>query len=227
MACTVLRGDRRRNAAVLPDTGYNAALLAQRLGAGNVVTIEVDSELAHTARVTQEHTATGSIIDKASFMTLRQQRFTQPKLTLTADDDAHATTRSPTSTRHGRLKSRLRPMRGLKQLRFTHTDDHSCGGDHVIPGDKGSVGIMAGRTSPHVQAQARSDRLDSRRRTHEFVNCCLACVRVGAVGSCQSRTPRRCGSGGASSGECARTACPLRSRVARMGLVNGSVRGVP
>ena len=143
-------------------TGYNAALLAQRLGAGNVVTIEIDNELAHTARnalkatgydavtvvtgdgaqgyppaapfdrvlstaavhqvpyswvdqtrpgglvitpwgtdyynggllvltVTKERTATGSIIDKASFMTLRQQRFTQPELTLTADDDTHAT----------------------------------------------------------------------------------------------------------------------------------------
>jgi len=142
-------------------TGYNAALLAQRLGAGNVVTIEIDPELAQTARhalktagydavtvvtgdgaqgyppaapfdevlstaavqqvpydwveqtrpgglvltpwgtdyynggllalsVTEEHTAVGTIIDKASFMTLRQQRFTEPRLTLTAEDDAHA-----------------------------------------------------------------------------------------------------------------------------------------
>ncbi len=143
-------------------TGYNAALLAHRLGAGNVVTVEIDSELAQSARnalkatgydavtvvtgdgaqgyppaapfdrvlstaavhqvpyrwvdqtrpgglvitpwgadyynggllvltVTAERTAVGSIVDKASFMTLRQQRFTQPRLTLTADDDVHAT----------------------------------------------------------------------------------------------------------------------------------------
>ncbi|MGH3784295.1 MAG: methyltransferase domain-containing protein [Pseudonocardiaceae bacterium] len=142
-------------------TGYNAALLAHRLGASNVVTIEIDSDLAQTARctlkaagydpvtvvtgdgaqgyppaapfdrvlstaaiqqvpynwvkqtrpgglvitpwgtdyynggllvltVTHEHTAVGSIVDKASFMALRQQRFTQHGLTLTADDDAHA-----------------------------------------------------------------------------------------------------------------------------------------
>lgn len=142
-------------------TGYNAALLAQRLGAENVTTIEIDNGLAQTARgalkaagydavtvvtgdggqgyppaapfdrilstaavqqvpyswvdqtrpgglvitpwgtdyynggllvltVTQEHTAVGSIVDKASFMTLRQQRRTQPSLTLTAEDDAHA-----------------------------------------------------------------------------------------------------------------------------------------
>jgi hypothetical protein len=32
----------------------------------------------------------GSIIDKASFMALRQQRFSRPGLTLTEDDDAHA-----------------------------------------------------------------------------------------------------------------------------------------
>ncbi|MGH3921546.1 MAG: methyltransferase domain-containing protein [Pseudonocardiaceae bacterium] len=143
-------------------TGYNAALLAHRLGAGNVTTIEIDSDLAQSARgalkaagydavtvvtgdgaqgypptapfdrvlstaavqrvpsswvdqtrpgglmitpwgtdyynggllalsVTEEHTAIGSIIDKASFMTLRQQRFTRPRLTLTAADDAQAT----------------------------------------------------------------------------------------------------------------------------------------
>jgi protein-L-isoaspartate(D-aspartate) O-methyltransferase len=142
-------------------TGYNAALLAQRLGARNVVSIEIDPELAQTARsalkatgyhavtvitgdgaqgyppaapfdrvlstaavqqipygwvhqtrpgglvltpwgtdyynggllalsVTEERTAIGSIIDKASFMTLRQQRFRRPGLTLTAEDDAHA-----------------------------------------------------------------------------------------------------------------------------------------
>ncbi|MBV8541258.1 MAG: methyltransferase domain-containing protein [Pseudonocardiales bacterium] len=143
-------------------TGYNAALLAQRLDAGNVVTIEIDPELAQTARnaltaagydavtvvtgdgaqgyppaapfdrvlsttavqqvpydwvdqtrpgglvitpwgtdyynggllvltVTEEHTALGCLVDKASFMTLRQQRLTRPGLTLTAEDDAHAT----------------------------------------------------------------------------------------------------------------------------------------
>jgi len=142
-------------------TGYNAALLAHRLGAGNVVTIEIDSDLAQTARsalkaagydavtvvsgdgaqgyppaapfdrvlstaavqqvpyswvdqtrpggllitpwgtdyynggllaltITEEHTAAGSIIDKASFMTLRQQRFSRPGLTLTAEDDTRA-----------------------------------------------------------------------------------------------------------------------------------------
>lgn len=142
-------------------TGYHAALLAQRLGADNVVSVEVDPELAQMARnalkatgydavtvitgdgvqgyppsapfdrvlstaavhqvpyswvdqtrpgglvitpwgsdyynggllaltVTAERTAVGSIIDKASFMTLRQQRFTQPGLTLSAKDDAHA-----------------------------------------------------------------------------------------------------------------------------------------
>lgn len=142
-------------------TGYNAALLAHRLGAGNVVTIEIDNDLAQRARealsaagygavtvvtgdggqgyppaapfdrvlstaavqqvpyhwvdqtrpgglvitpwgtdyynggllaltVTEERTAVGSIVDKASFMTLRQHRFTPPALTLTAEDDAHA-----------------------------------------------------------------------------------------------------------------------------------------
>jgi len=142
-------------------TGYTAALLAQRLGARNVVSIEIDPELAQTARsaltavgyeavtvvtgdgekgyppaapfdrvlstaavqqvpydwvdqtrpgglvitpwgteyynggllalsVTEAHTAVGSIIGKASFMTLRQQRLTGPRLTLTAEDDAHA-----------------------------------------------------------------------------------------------------------------------------------------
>lgn len=142
-------------------TGYNAALLAHRLGASNVITIEIDNDLAQTARcalkaagydpvtvvtgdgaqgyppaapfdrvlstaaiqqvpynwvkqtrpgglvitpwgtdyynggllvltVTHEHTAVGSIVDKASFMTLRQQRFPQHGPTLTADDDAHA-----------------------------------------------------------------------------------------------------------------------------------------
>jgi protein-L-isoaspartate(D-aspartate) O-methyltransferase len=143
-------------------TGYNAALLAQRLGARNVVTIEIDPELAQTARnalkaagyeavtvvtgdgaqgyppaapfdrvlstaavqqvpydwvdqtrpgglvitpwgtdyynggllaltVTEERVAVGSIVAKASFMTLRQQRFSRPSLILTEDDDAHAT----------------------------------------------------------------------------------------------------------------------------------------
>jgi protein-L-isoaspartate(D-aspartate) O-methyltransferase len=142
-------------------TGYNAALVAHRLGAANVVTIEIDSDLAQAARfalktagydavtvvsgdgaqgyppaapfdrvlstaaiqqvpyswvdqtrpggllitpwgtdyynggllaltVTEEHTAVGSIIDKASYMTLRQQRFSRPKLTLTVQDDARA-----------------------------------------------------------------------------------------------------------------------------------------
>jgi hypothetical protein len=41
--------------------------------------------------VTAEHTAVGSIVDKASFMTLRQQHFIRPGLTLTAEDDAHTT----------------------------------------------------------------------------------------------------------------------------------------
>jgi protein-L-isoaspartate(D-aspartate) O-methyltransferase len=143
-------------------TGYHAALLAHRLGADAVVTIEIDPELAHSARnalnatgygavtvitgdgasgyspaapfdrvlstaavqqvpsdwvaqtrpgglvltpwgsdyynggllalrVTAEHTAVGGIIDKASFMTLRQHRAIRPELTLTAEDDARAT----------------------------------------------------------------------------------------------------------------------------------------
>jgi len=143
-------------------TGYNAALLAHRLGAENVVTIEIDSVLAETARhalratgygtvtvvtgdgaqgypaeapfdqilstvavqnvphtwveqtrpgglvitpwgteyynggllvltVTGDGTATGHIASKASFMTLRQQRFAHSGLTLTAKDDAQAT----------------------------------------------------------------------------------------------------------------------------------------
>jgi len=142
-------------------TGYNAALLAHRLGAENVVTIEVDDVLAEIARhalraagydqvtvvtgdgaeghspaapfdrilsttavqkvpypwieqtrpgglvitpwgteyynggllaltVTDDGTAVGHIIGKASFMTLRQQRFAHPGLTLTAQDDAAA-----------------------------------------------------------------------------------------------------------------------------------------
>ncbi|HEY3894694.1 MAG TPA: hypothetical protein VGL88_04925 [Pseudonocardiaceae bacterium] len=40
--------------------------------------------------VTGERTAVGSIVDKASFITLRQQRFTPYRLTLTADDDEYA-----------------------------------------------------------------------------------------------------------------------------------------
>jgi len=142
-------------------TGYNAALLAHRLGAEGVVTIEIDPELAQGARaalkatgygmvmvitgdgaagyppaapfdrvlstaavqqvpydwvaqtrpgglvltpwgsdyynggllalrVTAEHTAVGCLVDKASFMTLRQHRFLRPGLTLTAEDDARA-----------------------------------------------------------------------------------------------------------------------------------------
>jgi hypothetical protein len=50
VACTVLRGDRRSNAAVLPDTGYHAALLAERLGARNVASVEVDPAVAQHAR---------------------------------------------------------------------------------------------------------------------------------------------------------------------------------
>lgn len=51
VARTVLRGDRRSNAAVLPDTGWNAALLRHRVGpTGHVTTIEVDAGLAETAR---------------------------------------------------------------------------------------------------------------------------------------------------------------------------------
>jgi protein-L-isoaspartate(D-aspartate) O-methyltransferase len=143
-------------------TGYNAALLAHRLGAEGVVTIEIDPELAQGARsalsatgygtvtvitgdgtsgyspaapfdrvlstaavqqvpyawveqtrpgglvltpwgtgyynggllalrVTAEHTALGGIVDRASFMTLRQHRFPRPELPLTPEDDAHAT----------------------------------------------------------------------------------------------------------------------------------------
>ncbi|MDJ1137711.1 protein-L-isoaspartate(D-aspartate) O-methyltransferase [Streptomyces iconiensis] len=50
MARTVLRGDRRSNAAVLPDTGWNAALLSYRLGQDNVVTVEVDPAVAAEGR---------------------------------------------------------------------------------------------------------------------------------------------------------------------------------
>uniref|UniRef100_UPI0004CB8854 protein-L-isoaspartate(D-aspartate) O-methyltransferase n=1 Tax=Streptomyces hygroscopicus TaxID=1912 RepID=UPI0004CB8854 len=50
VARTVLRGDRRSNAAVLPDTGYNAALLSHRLGSDHVVTVDVDPELVAAAR---------------------------------------------------------------------------------------------------------------------------------------------------------------------------------
>lgn len=147
-------------------TGYNAALLAHRVGAENVVTIEIDGVLAQTARcalkatgydtvtvltgdgaqgypatgypattpfdrilstaavqhvpyswveqtrpgglvitpwgtdyynggllvltVTDDRTAVGYIADKASFMTLRQQRSAHPGLTLTPHDDAQA-----------------------------------------------------------------------------------------------------------------------------------------
>ncbi|MEW1722832.1 methyltransferase [Streptomyces sp. NPDC093109] len=49
MARTVLRGDRRSNAAVLPDTGWNAGLLAHRLGDRNVTTVEVDPALSARA----------------------------------------------------------------------------------------------------------------------------------------------------------------------------------
>ncbi|WP_313904797.1 methyltransferase [Streptomyces sp. BHT-5-2] len=49
VACTVLRGDRRSNAAVLPDTGWNAGLLAHRLGSDLVTTVEVDPVLADRA----------------------------------------------------------------------------------------------------------------------------------------------------------------------------------
>lgn len=143
-------------------TGYNAALLAYRLGAENVVTVEVDGVLAESARralraagfagvtvvtgdgshgylpgapfdrilstaavqnvpyawveqtrpgglivtpwgneyynggllvltVNDDATAAGHIAGKASFMTLRQQRFEHPGLALTAHDDAQAT----------------------------------------------------------------------------------------------------------------------------------------
>lgn len=41
--------------------------------------------------VADDTTAAGSIIDKTSFMTLRQQRFARPTLDLTAEDDAQAT----------------------------------------------------------------------------------------------------------------------------------------
>ncbi|MGH3685120.1 MAG: hypothetical protein ACRDSM_08715, partial [Pseudonocardiaceae bacterium] len=50
MARTVLRGDRRSNATVLPATGYNAALLAHRLGSQNVFSVDVDPALVATAR---------------------------------------------------------------------------------------------------------------------------------------------------------------------------------
>ncbi|MDJ1137452.1 protein-L-isoaspartate(D-aspartate) O-methyltransferase [Streptomyces iconiensis] len=50
VARTVLRGDRRSNAAVLPDTGWSTALLAHRLGEQNVVSVEVDKTVADTAR---------------------------------------------------------------------------------------------------------------------------------------------------------------------------------
>ena len=51
VARTVLRGDRRSNAAVLPDTGYNTALLAHLIGpAGQVTTVGIDSEVVRGAR---------------------------------------------------------------------------------------------------------------------------------------------------------------------------------
>ncbi|MFG2246240.1 methyltransferase domain-containing protein [Spirillospora sp. NPDC048823] len=50
MARTVLKGDRRSNAAVLPDTGYNAALLAELAGPQNVTSVEIDPGLAEQAR---------------------------------------------------------------------------------------------------------------------------------------------------------------------------------
>lgn len=50
MARTVLRGDRRSDAAVLPDTGWSSALLAARLGEDAVTTVEVDPVLSEQAR---------------------------------------------------------------------------------------------------------------------------------------------------------------------------------
>jgi protein-L-isoaspartate O-methyltransferase len=50
VACTVLRGDRRSNAAVLPDTGYNAALLCHRLGPASVVSLDIDPALVAAAK---------------------------------------------------------------------------------------------------------------------------------------------------------------------------------
>ncbi|MGH3805055.1 MAG: hypothetical protein ACRDRU_00120 [Pseudonocardiaceae bacterium] len=49
MARTVLRGDRRSNATVLPATGYNAALLCYRLGAANVYSTDIDPALVDHA----------------------------------------------------------------------------------------------------------------------------------------------------------------------------------
>ncbi|MGH3831800.1 MAG: hypothetical protein ACRDRS_15360 [Pseudonocardiaceae bacterium] len=45
-----MRGDRPSNAAVLPATGYNAALLSHRLGAANVTSIDLDPSLVADAR---------------------------------------------------------------------------------------------------------------------------------------------------------------------------------
>ncbi|MGH3722225.1 MAG: protein-L-isoaspartate O-methyltransferase family protein, partial [Pseudonocardiaceae bacterium] len=49
-----LRGDRRRNAAVLPATGYNTALLSHRLGDRDVYSVDIHPGLIKTAR---EHLA--------------------------------------------------------------------------------------------------------------------------------------------------------------------------
>ncbi len=51
VARTVLRGDRRSDAAILPATGYNAALLAELVGPrGCVLSIDIDGELVSVAR---------------------------------------------------------------------------------------------------------------------------------------------------------------------------------
>jgi hypothetical protein len=69
----VAPGHRRRDAGGRPGragdagagdrhgTGYTAALLAHRLGAGNVTTIEVDPDLAAWARAALEHAGCGDV----------------------------------------------------------------------------------------------------------------------------------------------------------------------
>ncbi|MER6367259.1 hypothetical protein ABT255_02580 [Streptomyces mirabilis] len=60
-ACTVLRGDRRSNAAVLPD-GFNAELLAHVVGRrGRVVTVDLDPYVVHRTQQLTAEASTGRV----------------------------------------------------------------------------------------------------------------------------------------------------------------------